>query len=70
MVQRNKESKHEGTRHYRSEFQYGSFVCTLALPAGVTDKDVKARYTDGVLEVRIPMNDRQAEFKKVTVTHH
>jgi HSP20 family molecular chaperone IbpA len=40
------------------------------LPAGATDKDVKARYTDGVLEVRIPMNGRQAESKKVTVTRH
>jgi HSP20 family protein len=70
MVQRKKESKHEGARHYRSEFQYGSFVRTLALPAGATNKDVKAQYTDGVLEVRIPMNGKQAESKKVTVTRH
>lgn len=70
MVQRQKESRHEDARHYRSEFQYGSFVRTLALPAGATDKDVKARYVDGVLEVRIPMNGKQAESKKVTVTRH
>jgi HSP20 family protein len=70
MIQREKESRHEGARHYRSEFQYGSFVRTLALPAGATDKDVKARYVDGVLEVRIPMNGKHAESKKVTVTRH
>jgi HSP20 family protein len=70
MVHRKKRAHQEDARHYRSEFQYGSFVRTLALPAGATDKDVKARYTDGVLEVRIPMNGRQAESKKVTVTRH
>ena len=69
-VQREKESKHEGKRHYRSEFQYGSFVRTIALPAGATDQDVKARYTDGVLEVRIPMSGKQAQTKKVTITRH
>ncbi len=70
MVQRKKEKHVDDARHYRSEFQYGSFVRTLALPAGATDKDVKARYVDGVLEVRIPMNGHQAESKKVTVTRH
>ena len=70
MVQRKKESKHETKRHYRSEFQYGSFVRTIALPAGATDQDVKARYVDGVLEVRIPMSGKQAETKKVSITRH
>ncbi len=70
MVQRKKEHKHENKRHYRSEFQYGSFVRTIALPAGATDQDVKARYVDGVLEVRIPMSGKQAQTKKVTITRH
>ena len=67
MVQRKKESRHEGKRHYRSEFQYGSFVRTIALPAGATDQDVKAKYTDGVLEVKIPLSGSQAKTKKINI---
>lgn len=70
MVQRRKETKHETKRHYRSEFQYGSYTRTLPLPAGATDTDVKAKYTDGVLEVRIPMNGKQAESKKVAISRN
>jgi len=70
MVQRRKETKHETKRHYRSEFQYGSYTRTLPLPAGATDTDVKAKYTDGVLEVRIPMNGKQAESKKVPISRN
>ena len=70
MVQRKKETKHEGKRHYRSELQYGSFVRTIALPAGATDSDVKAKYEDGVLEVKIPMNGAQAKTKKVAISRH
>jgi HSP20 family protein len=70
MVQRKKESKHEGKRHYRSEFQYGSFVRTIALPAGATDNDVKADYRDGVLEVKIHLNGAQAKTKKVAINRH
>jgi HSP20 family protein len=70
MVQRKKESKQEGKRHYRSELQYGSFVRTIALPAGATDTDVKADYRDGVLEVKIPLNGAQAKTKKVAINRH
>ena len=70
MVQRKKESKTESKRHYRSEFQYGSFVRTIALPAGATDKDVKAAYKDGVLEVRVPINGQHAEAKKIPIQKH
>ena len=38
----------------RSEFYYGSFTRTIPLPAGTTEKGVKASYKDGILEVHIP----------------
>lgn len=66
-VQRKKETKHEGKRHYRSEFQYGSFVRTVALPAGCSDSDVKAQYVDGVLEVQIPMSSKESKAKKINI---
>jgi HSP20 family protein len=69
-VQRRKETTHETKRHYRSEFQYGSYTRTLPLPAGATDTDVKAKYTDGVLEVRIPINGKQVESKKVAISRN
>lgn len=42
---------------YRSEFRYGQFSRTLPLPAGVGPEDVVADYTDGILEVRLPLRE-------------
>lgn len=55
---------------YRSEFRYGSFVRSLALPKGVEDKDITANYKDGILEVRVPMPTEEAKppVTKVPVT--
>lgn len=53
---------------FRSEFRYGSFSRVLGLPDGVEVDDIDASYVDGILEVRIPMPDRQAtEPKKVPI---
>lgn len=48
------------TGHFRSEFHYGSFSRSIPLPDGVKDEDIKAGYTDGVLEVRTPLPDAAA----------
>ncbi len=40
---------------YRCEREYGSFERTVPLPEGVKFEDVKATFTDGVLEVSIPL---------------
>lgn len=40
---------------YRSEFRYGSFSRSVPLPEGASEADVTASYTDGVLEVRVPV---------------
>jgi HSP20 family protein len=53
--------------YYRSEFRYGMFERTVPLPAGATEKDVKATYKDGVLEVRIPMKTAETAAAKVPV---
>ncbi|MFB9907626.1 Hsp20/alpha crystallin family protein [Allokutzneria oryzae] len=39
----------------RSEFRYGSFTRTVRLPEGADLSQVKAGYTNGILEVRIPV---------------
>jgi HSP20 family protein len=66
-AERRQESKSEEKGRYRSEFQYGSFARTVPLPVGATDKDVKATYKDGILEVRIPVDRKEADAKKVPI---
>jgi HSP20 family protein len=39
---------------YRLERQFGSFSRTLTLPEGIDGEAIKASFTNGVLEVRIP----------------
>jgi HSP20 family molecular chaperone IbpA len=56
-------------KSYRSEFRYGSFSRNLRLPRGVDGKSVKARYADGILEVRIPWPESKSDdSEKVTVS--
>ena len=54
-AEREEKSEHKGKDSYRSEFRYGSFSRDVPLPAGCSEKDVKATYRDGVLEIRVPM---------------
>jgi HSP20 family protein len=67
-AERRQETKVEEKKGFRSEFQYGAFTRSVALPAGVTANDVAASYTDGILEVRLPMDRGHAEARKIPVT--
>jgi len=51
--ERRAESKGNG---YRSEFQYGTFHRSMPLSPGVDAGDVEAKYTDGILEIRVPID--------------
>jgi HSP20 family protein len=60
------ERKEKKDKHFlRRERRYGSFSRSLALPAGVEAKKIKAKTHDGVVEVTIPL---PTETKKETVT--
>jgi HSP20 family protein len=50
---------------FRSEFRYGSFHRSIALPEEVKPDDVRATYEAGVLEVRLPK--RAGESRRATV---
>jgi HSP20 family protein len=67
QAERRQETKTEEHGTYRSEFSYGTFARTVALPIGASDEDVKATYKDGVLEVRIPVDRDEADAKRVPV---
>ncbi|HZQ58805.1 MAG TPA: Hsp20/alpha crystallin family protein [Acidimicrobiales bacterium] len=54
---------------YRSEFRYGSFSRSVALPTGIDESGVTATYTDGVLEVRAHVGPEPKEaVTRVPVT--
>ena len=66
-AERREERNTEEKGSYRSEFRYGSFTRTIALPPDASESDVKARYKDGILEVRMPLDKKQAEVTRVEV---
>jgi HSP20 family protein len=53
---------------YRSEREYGSFYRVVPLPDGVKLEDVKATFSDGVLEVSVPLPAKpEATVRKVQI---
>jgi len=65
--ERKKETKEEKDNFYREEREYGSFCRTVPLPKGVKSDDVKATFSNGVLEVTVPLPDAVMEAKPRTV---
>lgn len=53
--ERKKETEETKDNVYRAERSYGSFYRTVPLPAGVKVEDIKAEFTNGVLEVVMPL---------------
>lgn len=51
-----RDDKHEEKKKnfYRLERYHGSFERSFRVPEGTTEKDIAAKYRDGVLELRIP----------------
>jgi len=53
----------------RSEFYYGTFSRTVSLPAGAETAKVKATYSDGILEVTMPVSEHPRDkHVKIEVT--
>jgi len=50
---RHEEKESEG-EYFRSEIRRGSFKRTIRLPDEVDEKEIKAEFKDGILEVRLP----------------
>jgi HSP20 family protein len=54
---------------HRSEFRYGSFSRTLALPANADEDAVTASYRDGILTISVALKTEQkTSAKKIEVT--
>ena len=64
-----REERHEEKENggYRSEFRYGSFQRSVRLPAGAKTDEVTATYTDGILEVRVPVDVETPKATRIPI---
>lgn len=66
--ERKRETEETKDNVYRSEREYGSFYRAVPLPEGVRIEDVKAAFSDGVLEVSVPLPAKvEAKVRKVEI---
>jgi HSP20 family protein len=65
---KHEETKEEKDKSFlRRERRFGSFSRSMALPAGVDPKKIRATTRDGVVEVTVPL-PKEPEKKKVEIT--
>jgi HSP20 family protein len=51
----------------RSERQFGFFYRRIPLPEGADPQQAKAKFHDGILEITIPVPDRQAKRRQIQI---
>ena len=65
-AERRQEDVEEGEGFIRSELTYGTFFRTIRLPDGADQENIEAVVRNGVLEIRIPIEQRE-KGRRVTV---
>ena len=66
--ERKTETEEKKENVYRREREYGSFHRAVPLPEGVKLEDVNATFSDGVLEVSVPLPAKpEAKVRKVEI---
>jgi HSP20 family protein len=66
--ERQTEAEEKKENFYRCEREYGSFYRAIPLPHGVKLEDVKATFSDGVLEVSVPLPAKlESKARKVEI---
>lgn len=63
--ERKSETSEEGS--YRSEFSYGTFRRSIALPEGADADAVTASYDDGILEIRTPLSEPATATRTIPI---
>ena len=64
---RQAEEQKEGSGYYVRERRHGAFRRSVALPHGVEEGQISARFEDGVLEVRVSGGATQLEPKRINI---
>lgn len=66
--ERHEHHESEENDTFRSEFQYGSFHRTVRLPVGARVEEIAAAYHDGILEVRVPVDEERPAVTEVPIS--
>ncbi len=66
-AERERRTEANEANEFRSEFHYGSYRRSMALPSKAAVDEIKATYDDGILEVRIPLAKATSDQTKITV---
>lgn len=64
-AQRTEEQSESG----RSEFRYGSFARTVALPTGAKEDAIDASYDNGILTIRVELSKPEESRRQIRVRH-
>jgi HSP20 family protein len=64
--ERKREVTEEGDEAYHTERSYGSFSRSIRLPSHIDRDGIKARYSNGVLELKLPKTGKPAQ-KRIKV---
>jgi HSP20 family protein len=64
---REEEKRRQARGRYHTEFHYGAFTRSVALPPGAREDQAAATYKDGILEVRVPVEAAGETGRKIPV---
>ena len=68
-IRADRSDKTEGK--HRSEFRYGSFSRTLALPTNANEDEATASYRDGILTISVGLkSEEKVAAKKIQIATH
>ena len=67
--ERHEEKEIKKEDYFRAERSFGDFYRRLALPETAEAGKIVAKFTDGVLEVKVPISkaEKEHEAKKITI---
>jgi HSP20 family protein len=66
--EKKKEEKIEKKNYFRMERTYGSFTRSIPIPSEIEKDKIKARFKDGVLEIRAPKTEEaKQQAKKISI---
>jgi HSP20 family protein len=64
---RERSEQHEESGFHRRERTYGSFYRAIPLPEGTNTDNARAQFNHGVLEVTIPLPQKQSQSRRIPV---
>jgi HSP20 family protein len=64
--ERKREVTEEGQRYHHAERSYGTFSRSIMLPSDIDREGIRARYHNGILELKLPKREKAAQ-KRIRV---